>query len=136
MVLTSNQPLVSSPVIANATITNTALVNGSSIVSTINDHWSFVESNNDLVLGVDDLSSGEVDVYVVEKWQSKKPIEVGNGLYVSFEEDLYTKSEIQEMVYAKIEEEYPEKAIKLDLNKDNLTIRKLSLPIEIKMKEQ
>jgi hypothetical protein len=129
------------PVLAtcpNTTQSNIFVANGNTytgtLVNNLNDGWSVSNRNNNLVIGTE-TGSGTTEVYVVEEWQSKKPIEVGNGLYVSFEEDLITADEIQELVYAKIEETYPEKAIKLGMDKNNLTIRKLSLPIEIKMKE-
>jgi len=129
------------PVLTTCATTNSSNIfvangttNAGTLVGSLNDGWSFTNTNNNLVIGTEN-GSGNTEVYVVEKWQSKKPIEVGNGLYVSFEEDLITADEIQELVYTKIEETHPEKAIKLGMDKNNLTIRKLSLPIEIKLKE-
>lgn len=123
---------------ANTNPSNIYVANGATsagtLVGSLNDGWSFSNTNNNLIIGTEN-GDGTTEVYVVEKWQSKNPIDVGNGLYVSFEEDLITADEIQELVYSKIEEEYPEKAIKLGMDKNNLTIRKLSLPIEIKMKD-
>ncbi len=112
--------------------------NIASSATLVSNGWSYNSpfsnmDENAFVLGAED-DSGSTDLYVIEKWQSHKPIDMGDGLYTSFKEDLLTQDEIKEKIYNKLEEQYPEKAIKVGLNKD-LTIRKYSIPIEIKMKE-
>lgn len=108
------------------------------LVTSINNGWTYSSpfsnmDDNCFVLGAED-NSGGTDIYVVEKWQSHKPIDMGDGLYTSFKEDLLTSTEIKELIYNKLEDQHPEKAIKVGLNKD-LTVRKYSIQIEIKMKE-
>ena len=114
---------------------NLAVANGTTLVSSLNNVWSFGNTNNNLVLGTNNNESTDTDIYVVEKWQSRKPIDMGDGLYTSFREDLLSPAEIQELIYSKLEDQYPEVAIKHGMDKNNITIRKLSLPIEIKMKK-
>lgn len=114
---------------------NLAVANGATLVASLNDGWAFGNSNNNLILGTNNNESGDTDIYVVEKWQSRKPIDMGDGLYTSFREDLLSPEEIQELIYSKIEDQYPEIAIKHGMEKNNITIRKVSLPIEIKMKD-
>lgn len=114
------------------------IANGATLVASLNHGYTFNSpfsdiDNNAFVLGTSD-NDGATDLYVVEKWQSRKPIDMGDGLYTSFKEDLLSQEEIQEMIYSKLEDQYPEKAIKVGLNK-SITIRKYSIPIEIKMKE-
>ena len=59
---------------------------------------------------------------------------MGDGLYTSLKEDLLSQEEIQELIYSKLEEQHPDKAIKLGLNND-IVIRKFMIPVEIKIKD-
>jgi len=95
----------------------------------------WTDDNNNLVLGQNSSDECGADIFICEEWETKKPIKIKEGMFASFKEDLYSVSELQEMVYNKIEEDYPEKAIKLGLNKDSLTLRKHSIPIEITIKD-
>ncbi len=95
--------------------------------------WGFTEPGS-LILGENAVDTG-CDIYICEEWETKKPIKIKDGMCASFKEDLYSLEEIQEIVYNKIEEEYPEKAIKIGLNKDSLRVRKHSIPTEIKIKD-
>lgn len=113
------------PSIAGNIIANGSLSTAVSSISATNLDWS-----GRVIVGQSD--NNKQIIYIVEEWQSKNPIKFDNGLVISFENDLYTTAELEELVYNKIEEHYPEKAIKLGLNKDNIQIRKLSPTIEIK----
>lgn len=70
-------------------------------------------------------------VYICEKWQSKNPIDLGDGLYASLPEDMLSDKELRKKVYNKIEDLYPDKAIKLGLNEENITLRRKTVTIEI-----
>ena len=99
--------------------------------SYLNDYSiSTREIDGSVVIGGDK----QTELYVIEKWQSKNPIDMGDGLYTSLKEDLLTQEEIQELIYGKLEEQHPDKAIKLGLNND-IVIRKYMIPVEIKIKD-
>ena len=99
---------------------------------TYTNDYSFTtrEMENSVVIGGDK----QTELYVIEKWQSKNPIDMGDGLFTSLKEDLLSPEEIQELIYSKLEEQQPDKAIKLGLNND-IVIRKYMIPLEIKIKD-
>lgn len=113
------------PSISGNLITNGSISTGMSSISASSLDWT-----GRVIVGQTD--NIKQVIYIIEEWQSKNPIKFDNGLIISFENDLYTNAELEELVYNKIEEHYPEKAIKLGLSKDNIQIRKLSPTIEIK----
>ena len=111
-------------------------VDGSTISASpyYSQNWNVASPGN---LVITDLSSDEnkSDIYVCEEWESKKPIKIKEGMFVSFKDDLYSVNELEDMVLKKIEDEYPEALIKMGLNKDSINIKKHSIPIEIRTKD-
>ena len=117
---------------SGVTFDASSLVLSSANGSYLNNYSNPIQQESDgcIIIG----SSGTTELYVVEKWQSKNPIDMGDGLYTSLKEDLLTQEEIQELIYGKLEEQHPDKAIKLGLNND-IVIRKYMIPVEIKYKD-
>lgn len=106
------------------TITGDLSINGSTSVYapyqpiTINQHH-----NNSIIIGECDEDKKQ-KIYICELWQTKKPIDLGDGLIASFPEDMLSEEELKKKVYNKIEELHPDKAIKLGLNEENISLRK------------
>jgi len=71
-------------------------------------------------------------VYIVEPWQSRKPIDVGNGMHVSLEDDLIPQQELKEKILEKMSETHPEHIIKVGMNPDNIKLVKNEVTIEIR----
>ena len=103
---------------APLSLTNNINLNGSTTISTALD-------------GVTIRSSADSSIYICEKWQSRNPIYIGDDLYISLKEDLIPYSELKKKIFDKILEEFPDKALKLNLNMDNIDIKKILTPIEI-----
>lgn len=86
----------------------------------------------DLKIGGD--TENTIVLYICEEWQTKKPIKLENGLILSEKNDLYSNAELQEMIYDVIQDQYPEKAIKLGLNSNEIAVIKWSPGLEINTK--
>jgi hypothetical protein len=118
------------------TLTGDLSIDGSTNVSTISTspyyttHSSFSYPSDQTIL-IGNQDEEKKKIYICEKWQSKKPIDLGDGLFASFPEDMLSGSELKQKVYNRIEELHPDKAIKLGLNEENITLRKKSVTIEI-----
>ena len=85
--------------------------------------------DNKLVIGKHEKE--KTKIFICEKWQSRNPIDLGDGLFASFPDDMLTDDELRKKVYNKIEELHPDKAIKLGLNEENIALIKKSVTIEI-----
>jgi len=91
---------------------------------------STIVSNNGNPLIIGDKDPNEQEIYIVEKWQTKSPIIIDDDLIISLKKDILSKDELHKKIMDKINDEYPEIALKIGA--DKLKIRKLSIPIEIK----
>jgi hypothetical protein len=83
-----------------------------------------------LIIGVGSNEKKQ-KIYICEPWQTTNPIDLGDGLIASFPDDMISEEELKKKVYNKLEELHPDKAIKLGLNEENITLRKKSVTIEI-----
>lgn len=86
-------------------------------------------TNSSIVVG--EIDNEKMKVYICEKWQSRNPIDMGDGLYISSPEDMLSDSDLKKKVYNKLEDLHPEKTIKLGMNEDNIALRKKSVTIEM-----
>lgn len=82
------------------------------------------------------VSLGETDntkqkIYIVEPWQSKKPIQIDDGLWVSLEKDLISTDELKRKIIDKLEETNPDIVVKIGINPDNLKLVKSEVNLEI-----
>ncbi len=91
---------------------------------------TYVQPNNSWVIGDQDDTKSKV--YIVEPWQSKCPIQVEDGLWISLEKDLISTGELKEKIMNKLEETHPEIVIKMGINKDNMKLVKREVNLEIK----
>jgi len=80
----------------------------------------------------DTFDVGKQKIYIVEPWQSRKPIMIDGGLYVSFEEDLISTKELKEKILNSISETHPEITVKIGLNPNDIKLVKNEVTIEIK----
>lgn len=90
--------------------------------------WSITPGSN-VILG-EDLSEKH-KIYIVEPWQSRKPIKVKEGLWISLEHDLIPNDEIKREIINKIEEMHPDIIIRAGINHDNIKLVKSEVNIEI-----
>lgn len=90
--------------------------------------WQWTEPSNEIVIG---NNEDKQKIYIVEPWQSRKPIKVKDGLWVSLEQDLISNDEIKKQILEKIEDEHPDLAIKMGLNPDNIKLVKSEVNLEI-----
>ncbi len=70
-------------------------------------------------------------IYIVEPWQSKKPIHVKNGLWVSLEKDLISYDEIKIDIIRVLDDIHPDISLKVGMNPDNITLVKNEVTLEI-----
>ena len=110
-------------VISNDTSYGTITLNGSSYSD--QNTWTF---------GDQDTTKNKI--YVVEPWQSKNPIQVEEGLWVSLEKDLISNDELKQKIIDKLEETNPEILIKMGLNSDNMKLVKREVNLEIMPEEK
>lgn len=105
-------------VISNDTSYGNITLNGSSYTN-----------QNTWTIGDQDTTKNKI--YVVEPWQSKNPIQVEEGLWVSLEKDLISTDELKQKIMDKLEETNPEILIKMGLNSDNMKLVKREVNLEI-----
>lgn len=134
-IIFNNQSALSAGVtsINNSLINSVVSTNICDAIYTVNPYPNTIvinDTNQGIVIG-DTTNDCKVKVYICEAWQTKNPIELDNGLIVSLEEHLYADNEIKTKIYNKIEELYPELAIKIGMNEDNISLRKKSVTLEI-----
>ena len=103
-------------------ISGNVLVSGST-------SFSHGYSQNNLVLG--DSDTDKTKLYIVETWQSRNPIKINEGLWVSLENDIIPNDEIKTYILDKLIETNPEILIKLGLNADNVKLVKTEVTLEI-----
>lgn len=89
--------------------------------------WKYNEPH--MTLG-EDLSEAQ-KIYIVEPWQSKNPIKVQEGLWVSLEHDLVSYDEIKRIIIKKLMDDNPDALIKMGINIDNVKLVKNEVNIEI-----
>jgi len=116
----------------------TATINGGLSITDNLCSSSLVMSNSPLftdnhICSIGD-NQGTTNIYICEEWESKKPIKIRDGLYVSLKEDLYSMGELESEIKTLISDNYPETAIKLGIN-ENIVIKKHSYPIDIFLKK-
>lgn len=110
-------------VISNAASYGNITLNGSSYTGP-----------NTWTIGDQDTTKNKI--YVVEPWQSKNPIQVEEGLWVSLEKDLISNDELKQKIMDKLEETNPEILIKMGLNSDNMKLVKREVNLEIMPEEK
>mgnify|MGYP005640372225 CR=1 FL=1 len=123
---------------SNATVNRPSLGTSASMVSQVGsvlNSMANVLSSNKLCLGSDESLRGldNVTVFICEKWESKNPIEIENGLFISLEKDLIDLNSIKKKILSAIMDSHPDLYIKMGSNEDNLVIKKRSFPIEIQL---
>ena len=120
--------------ITNAVVSNVS-VNSNTISA--NPYYGQIwnTSTNGNALYDSSYENNKSNIYICEEWESKKPMKIKDGMFVSLKEDLYSVEELEDIVLKKIENEYPEALIKLSTNTDSINIKKHSIPIEINTKE-
>jgi len=120
--------------ITNAVVSNVS-VNSNTISA--NPYYGQIwnTSPNGNALYDSSYENNKSNIYICEEWESKKPMKIKDGMFVSLKEDLYSVEELEDIVLKKIENEYPEALIKLGTNIDSINIKKHSIPIEINTKE-
>ena len=97
-------------------------LNGNSITSSYN-------YPNSWTIGDQDTTKNKI--YIVEPWQSKNPIQVEDGLWISLEKDLISNEKLKQKIMEKLEETNPEIVIKMGINPDNMKLVKREVNLEI-----
>lgn len=110
--------------------------NGSSIIANSNGNYygnlsltGSMSATGSLTLGDQDTTKNKI--YIVEPWQSKNPIKVEDGLWVSLEKDLVSNDALKQKIMDRLEETNPEILIKMGINVDNMKLVKREVNIEI-----
>jgi hypothetical protein len=106
-------------------------INGTLSIS--DDIWSshnFNQSHKEIIIG-ETVENHHKKIYIVEPWQSKNPIEIESGLWISLEEDLISNEELKQKVFDKLSETNPDFIVKCGMNKDNISLRKSEVSLEI-----
>lgn len=70
-------------------------------------------------------------IYIVEPWQSKNPILIKEGLWISLESDLIPYEEIKTEISKVLDELHPDISIKYGCNSSNITLVKNEVSLEI-----
>lgn len=80
----------------------------------------------------DTVTDDRHKIYIVEPWQSRKPIVIEGGLHISLEEDLISQEELKEKILENLSVTHPETIVKVGLNPDNIKLVRNEVTIEIK----
>lgn len=142
---TENVDRVAGSIVYDPSNANMSIVDGSGNLATISNSLITANSTygaygtisgglqtigNSTIVGRSKISVNKTTVlYIVQPWQSKRPIKIEEGLYVSLKKDIYTIDEIREKIVKSIVEEYPE--IHVGLLGDEIEVRQYSTNIEI-----
>jgi len=102
---------------------------GGSGFSTNISSYTFSHADTDLTIG--DNNTNKQKLYIVEPWQSRNPIEVKDGLWISLPSDMISNDEIKTYILDKLIETNPEILIKIGLNVDNIKLVKSEVTLEI-----
>ena len=97
--------------------------------NTLGINGSSIQASNSVSLG--DLDATKQKIYIVEPWQSKKPMQIEEGLWVSLEKDLISTDELKKKIMEKLEETNPDVVIKMGINPDNMKLVKSEVNLEI-----
>lgn len=102
--------------------------------SYINPHISINPSysyTTDTPIYIGEDTEDAQKIYLVKPWQSRNPINITDGLYVSLERDLISNEEIKDLILKKLEDTYPEILLKAGINRDKIKLIKSEVNIEI-----
>jgi len=82
---------------------------------------------------VGDSSTDKVKLFIVEPWQSRKPIEIESGLFVSLEADMISDSELKYSIIKKLTEDHPDVLLKIGVDANNVKLVRKDVTLEINM---
>ena len=116
------------------TTNNTLTLTGSNNNITPNwgSVWDTSSINENLMFG--DIDDNKSKVFIVKPWQSKKPIEIEDGLWISLEEDLISNDDLKKKILDKLSETDPDILIRIGVNPDNIKLVKSEVNLEINKK--
>jgi hypothetical protein len=78
-----------------------------------------------------DTDANKQKIYIVEPWQSTKPMHIEDNLWVSLEKDLLSTKDLKKKIMDKLEESNPEILIKMGINPDNMKLVRNEVNLEI-----
>jgi|SaaInlStandDraft_4_1057021.scaffolds.fasta_scaffold30335_3 hypothetical protein len=88
-------------------------------------------SSSEMSIGNNNNSASSTKIYIVEEWQSKKPIKMDNGLTISLEKDLINYDDIKKKVMNKLSEVHPDLVVRMGINHENIKLMKSEVNLEI-----
>lgn len=112
------------------------MISGANITTSwgVDNSWSDALKIEENTVVVGDQSNEKHKIYIVEPWQSRHPIKVKDGLWVSLEHDLISNEEIKRQIMERLEEEHPDAVVKMGVNPKNVKIVKSEVTLEINKK--
>lgn len=80
---------------------------------------------------IGDDSNDKKKIFIVQPWQSKNPIEIENGFWISLEEDMLSHDEVKKCIISKLSENHPDIIFKLGTDPDNVKLVRKDVTLEI-----
>lgn len=115
----------------------TSLANSDGVITinsgSLTNSWINVEPylKQNVSVNIGDVDDNKHKIYIVEPWQSRNPVKVQNGLWVSLENDLISNDELKQRILDKLDEVRPDVIVKLGINPDNIKLVKSEVNLEI-----
>ena len=113
---------------------NSTMHHNGGYANSMNSHGWTLASNgmtyqNSTTIG--DSDNKKCKIYIVDKWQSKRPIHIKDDLWISFGDDLIPYEELKKDIVEKICETHPELVVKIGFNTDEIKLVKREVTLEI-----